>query len=165
MNIKKMLYAQKELDDIWMKRANLTEYPLEMTITAYRVELGELLQEWKQFKFWKMNKGEINREKMLEEWADCMHFALSLENYIKKYNCEDDGYYRYIVNHIENDVKEYFNSNNKIYDLINRCFTDFDILIENTLALGIKLGYTLDELDGAYWKKHKINWERIKNNY
>ena len=151
MNIKKMLYAQKELDDIWMKRANLTEYPLEMTITAYRVELGELLQEWKQFKYWKMNKGEINRDKMLEEWADCMHFALSLENYIKKYNCEDDGYYRYIVNHIENDVKKYF--------------TDFDILIENTLALGIKLGYTLDELDGAYWRKNKINWERIKNNY
>lgn len=160
-----MLYAQKELDDIWMKRANLTEYPLEMTITAYRVELGELLQEWKQFKYWKMNKGEIDRGKMLEEWADCMHFALSLENYIKKYNCEDDGYYRYIVNHIENDVKKYFNNNNTIYDLINRCFTDFDILIENTLALGIKLGYTLDELDGAYWRKNKINWERIKNNY
>ena len=37
MNIKKMLYAQKELDDIWMKRANLTEYPLEMTITAIQI--------------------------------------------------------------------------------------------------------------------------------
>ena len=21
------------------------------------------------------------------------------------------------------------------------------------------------ELDGAYWRKNKINWERIKNNY
>ena len=79
MNIKKMLYAQKELDDIWMKRANLTEYPLEMVQTAYRVELGELLQEWKQFKYWKMNKGEVQRDKMLVERADCMHFALSLD--------------------------------------------------------------------------------------
>lgn len=77
----------------------------------------------------------------------------------------NEGYYLYMMNNIENDVKEYFNNNNTIYDLINRCFTDFDILIENTLALGIKLGYTLDELDGAYWRKNKINLERIKNNY
>ena len=74
MNIKKMLYAQKELDDIWMKRANLTEYPLEMTITAYRVELGELLQEWKQFKFWKLNKGKVGRMGRL--YALCFIFRL-----------------------------------------------------------------------------------------
>ena len=62
-----------------MEKGGLTEYPLDMVQTAYRVELGELLQEWKQFKFWKLNKGEIDRDKMLEEWADCMHFALSLD--------------------------------------------------------------------------------------
>ena len=74
----------------------------------------------------------------------------------------NEGYYLYIVNHIENDVKKYFNNNNTIYDLINRCFTDFDILIENTLKLGLKLGYTLEELEQAYWRKNKINWEVIE---
>ena len=55
MNIKKMLEAQKELDKANMEKSGLTEYPLDMVQTAYRVELGELLQEWKQFKFWKIN--------------------------------------------------------------------------------------------------------------
>ena len=56
MDIKKMLEAQKELDKANMEKGGLTEYPLDMVQTAYRVELGELLQEWKQFKFWKIKK-------------------------------------------------------------------------------------------------------------
>lgn len=147
MDIKKMLEAQKELDKANMKKGGLTEYPLEMVQTAYRVELGELLQEWKQFKFWKLNKGEIDREKMLEEWADCMHFALSL----------------FIQEEIEEDISEYC-SYLETYEIIERCFNLYFVL-ENTLALGLKLGYTLEELEQAYWKKNKINWERINNNY
>ena len=147
MDIKKMLEAQKELDKANMKKGGLTEYPLEMAQTAYRVELGELLQEWKQFKYWKLNKGEIDREKMLEEWADCMHFALSL----------------FIQEEIEEDISEYC-SYLETYEIIERCFNLYFVL-ENTLALGLKLGYTLEELEKAYWKKNKINWERIENNY
>ena len=147
MDIKKMLEAQKELDKANMKKGGLTEYPLEMVQTAYRVELGELLQEWKQFKFWKLNKGEIDRDKMLEEWADCMHFALSL----------------FIQEEIEEDISKYC-SYLETYEIIERCFNLYFVL-ENTLALGLKLGYTLEELEQAYWKKNKINWERIENNY
>ena len=147
MDIKKMLEAQKELDKANMKKGGLTEYPLEMVQTAYRVELGELLQEWKQFKFWKINKGEIDREKMLEEWADCMHFALSL----------------FIQEEIEEDISEYC-SYLETYEIIERCFNLYFVL-ENTLALGLKLGYTLEELEQAYWKKNKINWERIEGGY
>lgn len=147
MNIKKMLEAQKELDKANMEKSGLTEYPLEMVQTAYRVELGELLQEWKQFKFWKLNKGEIDREKMLEEWADCMHFALSL----------------FIQEEIEEDISEYC-SYLETYEIIERCFNLYFVL-ENTLALGLKLGYTLEELEKAYWRKNKINWERIEGGY
>ena len=147
MNIKKMLEAQKELDKANMKKSGLNEYPLEMVQTAYRVELGELLQEWKQFKFWKINKGEIDREKMLEEWADCMHFALSL----------------FIQEEIEEDISEYC-SYLETYEIIERCFNLYFVL-ENTLALGLKLGYTLEELEQAYWRKNKINWGRIEGGY
>lgn len=147
MDIKKMLKAQKELDKANMKKSGLNEYPLEMVQTAYRVELGELLQEWKQFKFWKINKGEIDRDKMLEEWADCMHFALSL----------------FIQEEIEEDISEYC-SYLETYEIIERCFNLYFVL-ENTLALGLKLGYTLEELEQAYWKKNKINWKRIEGGY
>ena len=51
MNIKKMLEAQKELDAALFKKGGLKEYPIEQIKTAYRVELGEALQEWKSFKY------------------------------------------------------------------------------------------------------------------
>ena len=163
MNIKKMLCAQKELDDIWIKRANLAEYPFKMAITAYRVELGELLQEWKQFKYWKMNKGEVQRDEMLKEWADCMHFALSLDynNYPLYYT---EHYNEILINHLEKFIKNIETWD--IYLILNSCFYAGKVkILENTLKLGLKLGYTLEELEQAYWKKNKINWERIKNNY
>ena len=156
MDIKKMLEAQKELDKANMKKGGLTEYPLDMVQTAYRVELGELLQEWKEFKFWKINKGEIDRDKMLEEWADCMHFALSLDNDI--YKCgvyTKDDFNRYIEDETILDI----------YKVINDCFVVSVFTLPCVIALGLKLGYTLEELEQAYWKKNKINWERIEGGY
>ncbi len=154
MDIKKMLEAQKELDKANMKKGGLTEYPLDMVQTAYRVELGELLQEWKQFKFWKINKGEIDRAKMLEEWADCMHFALSLEN-CWGLELEDDIEYRIKIEECINDI----------YGICEECFKANDWVLKYTIALGLKLDYTLEELEQAYWKKNKINWERIEGGY
>ena len=154
MDIKKMLEAQKELDKANMKKGGLTEYPLELVQTAYRVELGELLQEWKQFKFWKINKGEIDRDKMLEEWADCMHFALSLDNYWE-FELEEDIEYRIKIEECINDI----------YGICEECFKASDWVLKYTIALGLKLDYTLEELEQAYWKKNKINWERINGGY
>ena len=156
MNIKKMLEAQKELDEANLKKGGLTEYPLEMVQTAYRVELGELLQEWKQFKFWKLNKGKVNREKMLEEWADCMHFALSLNNNI--YKCKS-----YTYDDFRRAVE--YEKILDIYKVINDCFSVNMFTLSCVIALGLKLGYTLEELEQAYWRKNKINWERIEGGY
>lgn len=155
MNIKKMLEAQKKLDEANLKKAGIEEYPIEEVKTAYRVELGELLQEWKEFKYWKLSKGEIDREKLLEEWADCCHFALSLEN-----------------EEIEDYENEEFKEENftalprmDIYCVIDICFeTKYSILID-TVALGLKLGFTLEELEKAYYRKNKINWDRVNSNY
>lgn len=163
MDIKKMLEAQKELDEAHLKKGGLTEYPLEMVQTAYRVELGELLQEWKQFKYWKMNKGEIYRDKMLEEWADCMHFALSLDYNNYPLN-STEHYNEILINHLEKFIKNIETWD--IYLILNSCFYVGKVkILENTLKLGLKLGYTLEELEQAYWRKNKINWERIEGGY
>ena len=162
MDIKKMLEAQKELDKANMKKGGLTEYPLDMVQTAYRVELGELLQEWKQFKYWKLNKGEIDREKMLEEWADCIHFALSLGNYVngKLQITPDEADCKRLIGILKKKPEQY-----NMYDMIDKCFdVDIDVL-SATIGLGIALGYTLEELEQAYWKKNIINWERIEGGY
>ena len=162
MNIKKMIEAQKELDKANMEKGGLTEYPLDMVQTAYRVELGELLQEWKQFKFWKLNKGEIDRKKMLEEWADCMHFALSLELFIVEkleVNFTNKDYTKSL------NLKIRYLDKNYIYGTLDSCYEINSTILNDTIALGLKLGYTLEELEKAYWKKNKINWERIEWGY
>lgn len=157
MNIKKMLEAQKELDAALFQKGGLKEYPIEQIKTAYRVELGEMLQEWKQFKYWKNTKGEVDRGKLLEEIADCIHFALSLENY--------NQYYDEIEEDIIDFNAEVLLHGKFIYRTIERCFECGFEAIRDTLRLGVKLGFTLEELEKAYWDKNKINWERIKNNY
>ena len=150
MNIKKMLEAQKELDAALFEKGGLKEYPIEQIKTAYRVELGEALQEWKSFKYWNKNKGIIDINKLLEEWSDCLHFALSLENEIKNYNYEE--------------VFKYYDKYD-LYEIIDKCFTIYGSVLGDTIALGLKLGFTLDQLEEAYYKKNKINWDRIANNY
>ena len=150
MNIKKMLEAQKELDAALFEKGGLKEYPIEQIKTAYRVELGEALQEWKSFKYWKKNKGIIDINKLLEELSDCLHFALSLENEIKNYNYKE--------------VFKYYDKYD-LYEIIDKCFTIYGTVLGDTIALGLKLGFTLDQLEEAYYKKNKINWDRIANNY
>ena len=150
MNIKKMLKSQKELDAALFEKGGLKEYPIEQIKTAYRVELGEALQEWKSFKYWKKNKGIIDINKLLEEIADWLHFALSLEDEIRNYN------YEVVFKHYD----EY-----DLYEIIDNCFTIYGTVLGNTIALGLKLGFTPDQLEEAYYKKNKINWDRIANNY
>ena len=150
MNIKKMLKTQKELDAALFEKGGLKEYPVEQIKTAYRVELGEALQEWRSFKYWKKNKGIIDINKLLEEIADCLHFALSLENEIKNYNYEE--------------VFKYYDKYD-LYEIIDKCFTIYGTVLGDTIALGLKLGFTPDQLEEAYYKKNKINWDRIANNY
>ena len=150
MNIKKMLKTQKELDAALFEKGGLKEYPVEQIKTAYRVELGEALQEWRSFKYWKKNKGIIDINKLLEEIADCLHFALSLENEIKNYNYEE--------------VFKYYDKYD-LYEIIDKCFTIYGSVLGDTIALGLKLGFTPDQLEEAYYKKNKINWDRIANNY
>ena len=154
MNIKKMLKTQKELDAALFQKGGLNEYPVEQIKTAYSVELGEPLQERKSFKSWKKNKGIIDINKLLEELSDCLHFALSLENEIKNYNYKEV-------------TEEEFKYCDKcdLYEIIDRCFTIYGSVLGDTIALGLKLGFTLDQLEEAYYKKNKINWDRIANNY
>ena len=154
MNIKKMLKTQKELDAALFEKGGLKEYPIEQIKTAYRVELGEALQEWKSFKYWKKNKGIIDINKLLEELSDCLHFALSLENEIK--NCV-----------FKKVTEEEFKCYDKydLYKIIDKCFNIYRSVLYDTIALGLKLGFTLDQLEEAYYKKNKINWDRIANNY
>lgn len=106
INLEELLKMQYELDTEIVKNYNtrsgnrfdkeqsdfLTERLLAMV-----VEIGELANATKCFKYWSQKPPE-SRERLLDEYADCLHFQLSLGNtldftaqeiqdaYLKKYN-------------------------------------------------------------------------------
>lgn len=127
----------------------------EETKLAFMVELGELANEIQSFKHWKVNKN-INQERILDEWADCLHFALSLDNqrdykldsFLKSEGFKlDDSFINFLLMELFQKV------------------TTKEPLAPYVMRLGIHLGFDTDKLKGAYLSKNKVNIERQNNGY
>src|SRR5690625_5800529 len=80
MNLQKFAEQQKELDNAIIQKNNLqNEYLINKKIIALHVEFSELLNELPEtFKYWSNKKN--NYKKALEEYVDCVHFAVSIGN-------------------------------------------------------------------------------------
>lgn len=163
MNIKKLLEMQRNLDIEILERAGIKEYPFRNIKLALLVELGELANEWKGFKHWKKNK-VINRDKLLEEWSDCFHFALSLENQLKQTDemiLENIDVVVARLDAIEEVSKDILEGFEITYENI---IVEEDILT-SIIALGRCLDITLDEMEQAYLNKNKVNHDRQASGY
>lgn len=88
MNLKKLLKMQQELDDTILTNVNYgkdIDYCLEHQdflteeILALSVEVGEFANATRCFKFWSQ-KGPESKERLLDEFADILHFYLSIAN-------------------------------------------------------------------------------------
>lgn len=160
MNLRGLLRKQEELDEIILERAGIKKYPYESMKLALLVELGELANEVQSFKHWKQHK-EINREKVLEEFADCLHFALSLENQLNQ-----------IPDEMLNNPKFFITENKKYDKNINGVFLktyrlvvrDYPIL-SLVIGLGLRLGITLEEMEQSYLEKYETNIKRQQEGY
>lgn len=151
INWNEILKMQKKLDKVIYKNAGIEEYPFLETKLALFVEIGELENEIQDFKYWKKNK-VIDKDKVLEEWADCMHFAASLYNFLA--TKIDDLL-----------IEEMLNTDIKILDIINQVNKIDVIFLEALIAYGVKLGFTEEQLFEAYCKKNNINYLRQKEGY
>src|SRR5699024_2643485 len=80
MNLNTLFKRQQHLDEHMVKEKDLHGQDiLNYKLTAIAVELEECLNEFtKIFKFW-ANK-DNNRENGIEEFVDCVHFAISIAN-------------------------------------------------------------------------------------
>lgn len=175
--LERVLEAQKELDKAIFKGAGLKEgtFPLNHITLAYNVELGELAQEWKGFKYWKKTKGEVNKDRLLEEYADCLHFASSLTNH---YLSESEGARRFFdiflstigLDDLLSNIETKEDSEAIEYSFL-KCFGNYRyfeygaMILTDTLYLGGELGFTWKEIEEAYFKKNNINWERLAGGY
>lgn len=83
MGFKKLLELQKELDDYILEqkvgscsRAEHIDF-LPERLLALHVEVSELANATRCFKYWS-EKGPESKERLLDEYADCLHFLLSV---------------------------------------------------------------------------------------
>ena len=82
MNIEEIRDKQRALDEMIHWKYGLTEQDtIESRITALSVEVAEMANEAKFFKYWSLTT--INRAKLLEECVDVLHFAASIANTYK----------------------------------------------------------------------------------
>ncbi len=109
MEIKELLKMQKSFDRYLASKQigqvdneNLDEWDkavLDKKLLALSVEVGELANATKCFKYWSTKKDE-GMERILDEYADVLHFLLSVANSLG-INAEDIEQ-AYIKKHSEN---------------------------------------------------------------
>ena len=161
MNLQRLFKMQDTLDTRILAEHNLSGiHLLRKKILSLQVELGELANETRCFKFWSTKEPSSN-DIILEEYVDCLHFILSIgleKNFhditlnIKYVTAELSEQFLNLYIHITNFIvcsssDNYFN------------------IFQNFLSLGQSLGFSEEEIENAYLYKNNINHERQDNGY
>ncbi|WP_199425618.1 dUTP diphosphatase [Thermaerobacillus caldiproteolyticus] len=161
MDLQKLYSLQRQLDKRIETQHGLQEENLvEKKILALLVEIGELANETRCFKFWSV-KPAAPMEKVLEEYVDGLHFILSLGiecNFIHTVEEDEDKRYSLVEQFLR--VFQAANEFNKAKSLesYKRLFTTY-------LQLGTQLGFTSEQIEQAYIHKNEVNHERQNQNY
>ena len=171
INLAKLFQTQKLLDNRIVDEHNLQGQDLlPKKILALQVELGELANELPEvFKFWSNKKN--NYEKALEEYADGLHFILSIGNDISLANVS--------IKNLDGEFKDtlecFRHCNNWVVNLDytlheTACYIStiekvYKNLISVFLELGEMLGFTTDQIEQAYYQKNNINHQRQTDHY
>ena len=183
MNLSNLFKIQKQLDDRIIKEKGLEGQDLlDKKILALQVELGELANEWRGFKFWSENqeprtkrykfedKFHPNENPLLEEYVDCLHFILSIGlelgyQYISTYrmNVSEDAITEF--NLLMANVSGMWLSSTTKHGVKFRINEDYRKIFSIFISLGELLGFTWKQIEQAYLEKNKINHERLESGY
>lgn len=182
MNLQKLFEIQVELDCHITKKHPVQEGEdrLAKKILALQVELGELANEWRGFKFWSHDQEPrtevykfsplhnepliVKTNPLLEEFVDCLHFILSIGLELGLTNWKPHF----------SSVAVHFGGNELItqfeevfwYASSFGTYTEdekdtwYSMLFSNFLGLGKMLGFTWEQIEQAYLEKNRINHER-----
>lgn len=163
MNLEKMFQMQKKLDDRIKKEHNLQGHNLTVKkIVAFQVELGELANETRCFKYWSLKQPSAP-EIILEEYVDGIHFLLSigLDLSISPLKLEVE---------VLEEKRELTNQFATIYTLsseLSKTCTEQEYisLFHEYFILGTLLGFTDSEIEKAYIGKNEVNHQRQNDGY
>ncbi|WCR32916.1 dUTPase [Bacillus phage BC-5] len=155
-------YIAEKVNDKYIKEGKNKDFKdtIGKRKVAFKVELCELANEIGFFKYWKESH-VINKDRVLDEWADCLAFLNSIvvtQNYERHIN----EYLQYCVLESSMDVNYHFDRlmKNKLYDL-----TDYEYAYIELYKMGSTLGFSFGELNVAYLNKSEENIRRAKEGY
>ena len=160
-DLQKMYQKQYELDLEIANNHHITyEETKDKRLLALLVELGEFANATRTFKFWSFKASE-SKERVLDEFADGLHFLLSLG---LAYNFKLDTV------EVESNEKDLTAAILKAYDDINdfyleRTFTMYAKMFVGYLKILAMLGYTWQDAYDAYFLKLEENHHRQETNY
>lgn len=163
MNLEKLFQMQKALDSHIEEKHQLQKEDLfDRKVLALLVEIGELANETRCFKFWSV-KPSSEKDVILEEFVDGIHFILSLgiECGFNQMPIELKGIKS------TSTVTEQFLA---VYETIslfqkNKELDAYINVFESYMQLAALLGFTKEEIEEAYFRKNEVNYQRQQNNY
>lgn len=161
INLKKLYELQEELDLEIAKNHSISyDSTHEKRLLALAVELGELANETRCFKFWS-NKAPSAKEVIMDEYADGIHFLLSLGIPLKTEKFE----YQLFENNEELTVQFH-----KMYSLVenlrnNYNLENYELALQYYLNIVLTLGFHAEDITNAYLSKLEVNHKRQATNY
>lgn len=161
MNWTKLFDMQRKLDAYITTNHKLQDESLfNEKFLALLVELGELANETRCFKFWSTQEGS-ERDVVLEEYVDNIHFLLSLG--IEKGYEFSTVTTEKVTETKTNQFNEVFRRAISFYE--HQTEDNYIKMIEAYLQLAALLGFTEEDILQAYIEKNEVNYERQKSGY
>lgn len=163
MYLNEIFKLQEELDSRIRMEHNLENVNLvDKKILSFLVELGELANETRCFKYWS-KKSASEHSIILEEYVDGFHFLVSIGIELNFNSILEAT----IPSSTNDDLTEAFNlTYEKIIDLKNNKTYDYYLSLFSTfLSLGESLGFSRTEVFEAYKKKNEKNHKRQDSGY
>ncbi|KGR83270.1 dUTP diphosphatase [Lysinibacillus odysseyi] len=160
MDFKQLFKMQRELDAFIEETQNITYDVFQEKGLALLVELAELANETRCFKFWS-TKGPSERSVILEEFVDSIHFLLSLGN-MRSLTVEQwpkvEEKAELTPLFIETTVATTSFISIPTQESYNKLWCFYGKLAYN-------LGFTEEDILDAYLAKNEKNYERQRSGY
>ncbi len=162
MRVNQLFEMQAQLDQHIVEQHQLQKENLfDRKVVALLVEIGELANETRSFKYWSL-KPPASNEIILEEFVDGIHFILSIG--IELGFKEEDM--MVIDNEEKSIVDQFLTIYQQIADLRqHRSKEAYLQLFSNYLLLGVLLGFSEDQIIHAYISKNEVNYKRQEQGY
>ncbi len=161
LDLKNLYSLQAELDEeIAQKHQVNYQSTFHRRLLALLVELGELANETRCFKYWS-NKKPNERERIIDEYADGLHFSLSLGIVLKV------DRFQYELHRSDKDLSVQLL---QLYSLAlnlkdNYDLKHYNIYMQNFLNLALSLDMNEEDIVNSYLSKLKVNHIRQDTNY